>query len=115
MEAATGKQTDDSCCGLPYGPYTETVLTAAYRGKDGDEVQDYGFKFTNQRRRSNSSTKVLNDFKTKFETIEQDPDYIEDVHGPLHEDPDDMSIEKADSLDSGSTLAGSVDEEELKK
>ena len=85
------------------------------RGRSGEEVQDYNFKFANQRRRSNSSTLALGDFKTKFETMEHDPDYDESVHGPLYEDPDDMNLEKADSLDSGSTLAGSVDEEDLKK
>lgn len=80
-------------------------------GRHGEEVRDYDFKFTNQRRRSNSSTQALSDFKTKFETIERDPDYDESVHGPIFEDPDDMALEKEDSLDSGSTLAGSVDEE----
>jgi len=85
-------------------------------GKDGEEVHDYNFKFTNQRRRSNSSTNALNDFKTKFEAVERDPDFDESIHGPLFEDPDDMNLEKSDSIESGSTLAESIDEEhELKK
>ena len=44
-----------------------------HRGKAGAEMDDYGYTFTNSRRRSNSSTQALGDFKTKFEAIDQDP------------------------------------------
>ncbi|OJD22566.1 hypothetical protein ACJ73_06088 [Blastomyces percursus] len=55
-------------------------------GRSGEEVHDYGYTFTNARRRSNSSTQGLADFKTKFETVEADPVFEEEIHGPLHED-----------------------------
>ena len=86
------------------------------RGRDGEEAQDYGFKFANQRRRSNSSNKALNDFKTKFEEHEQEHYFDESLHGPLEEADDETALEKEDSLDSSSTMNGSIDgENELKK
>lgn len=36
----------------------------------------------NPRRHSNSSTHVSKDFKTKFETIEAEPVFEEELHGP---------------------------------
>jgi hypothetical protein len=57
------------------------------------------------RRRSNSSTQVLGDFKTKFEVNEADPVFEEEVHGPTEDD-----LEKAST--SGST--DSVDSEDKK-
>ncbi|RDL37934.1 uncharacterized protein BP5553_05367 [Venustampulla echinocandica] len=71
-------------------------------GVEGEEVQDEGFKLTNARRRSNSSsyTSGLKDFKTKFEQVEHDPVFEEDVHGPgedaHREDPHDK-VESSDS------------------
>ncbi|RMZ82779.1 hypothetical protein DV738_g1498, partial [Chaetothyriales sp. CBS 135597] len=73
-------------------------------GKQGDEAQDYGYNFANARRRSNSSTQVLGDFKTKFEMNEADPVFEEELHGPTDED-----IEKASMVTDSSTIAGSVD------
>jgi hypothetical protein len=35
----------------------------------------------NPRRRSNSSTHVTKDFKTKFETVEPEPVFEEELHG----------------------------------
>ena len=59
---------------------------------------------TNVRRRSNSSTHgPLNDFRTKFETVEADPVFEEETMGAL---------EKEDTLDSQSTSAGSIEEED---
>lgn len=84
------------------------------RGRDGDEAQDYEYKFTNERRRSNSSTKVLGDFKTKFEDIDVEPVFEENLHGPSEEDVEKASmasLDKEESTDS-STLGGSVEEEE---
>jgi hypothetical protein len=49
------------------------------RGRSGDEVQDYDYNFTNARRRSNSSNHGLSDFKTKFETVEAEPVFEEEV------------------------------------
>ncbi|CAL5874142.1 uncharacterized protein PFLUO_LOCUS8430 [Penicillium psychrofluorescens] len=54
-------------------------------GRSGDEVQDYGYTFTNARRRSNSSTQGLADFRTKFETVDPEPVFEEQVHGPSDE------------------------------
>ena len=85
------------------------------RGRDGEESQDYGYNFTNQRRRSNSSNQVLGDFKTKFEAADQDPVFEEELHGPTQDDVDGGStLSKEESTDS-STLGGSVEEEEILK
>lgn len=45
-------------------------------------MQDYGYTFSNARRRSNSSTQGLADFRTKFETVEPEPVFEEQLHGP---------------------------------
>jgi len=82
-------------------------------GRSGEESQDYGYNFNNARRRSNSSTQALGDFKTKFETVEADPVFEEELHGaqPEHGEP----LEKEESTDS-STTAGSIEEDaETKK
>lgn len=81
-------------------------------GRSGEEVQDYGYNFTTTRRRSNSSTHhSIGDFKTKFETVEADPVFEEELHGHVGGAEDDLSLEKEESTDS----ATSVDEEELAK
>ncbi|OJD17860.1 hypothetical protein AJ78_02101 [Emergomyces pasteurianus Ep9510] len=84
-------------------------------GRSGDEVQDYGYNFTNARRRSNSSTQGLADFKTKFETVEPDPVFEEEMHGPLEdEDMDGIDGVKVKTNDSSSS--GTSEEEiEVKK
>jgi hypothetical protein len=51
-------------------------------GRSGDEVQDYDYALANARRRSNSSTQGLAEFRTKFETIEPEPVFEESVRGP---------------------------------
>ena len=87
------------------------------RGRDGDEAHDYGYNFTNTRRRSNSISQTLGDFKTKFEAIETEPVFEEELHGPAHEEDDkeNLTLNKAETSDS-STTAGSVEEEgEVKK
>lgn len=45
-------------------------------------MQDYGYTMNNARRRSNSSTQGLSDFRTKFETVEPEPVFEEQLHGP---------------------------------
>jgi hypothetical protein len=86
-----------------------TDVTA--RGKDGDEASDYGYTFTNARRRSNSSTQALSDFKTKFETRDEDPVFEEELHGPVHEEPEEnLTLDKEESTDSA-TSTGSIEEE----
>lgn len=75
-------------------------------------MDDYGYTFANSRRRSNSSTQALGDFKTKFEAIDQDPVFEEELHGPTRTDTEDSNtLEKEESTDT-STLAGSVEEDE---
>ena len=83
-----------------------TRLKLTTRGKEGVEAEDLGYSMANNRRRSNSSTKVLTDFKTKFETNEADPVFEEELHGATEED-----FEKASMVDSTDS-ARSVDDEE---
>jgi hypothetical protein len=52
----------------------------------GDEVEDIRPNMANARRRSNSSTHNMKDFKTKFETIETEPVFEESIHGPMGEE-----------------------------
>jgi hypothetical protein len=82
------------------------------RGRDGDEMQDYGYTFTNTRRRSNSSTQGLSDFKTKFETVEPDPVFEEELHGPSLEAED---VNDTTRSNKSSTSGGSEEESEAKK
>ncbi|KAL8944032.1 MAG: hypothetical protein Q9211_000738 [Gyalolechia sp. 1 TL-2023] len=86
-------------------------------GTPGEEGQDYGYKFTNARRRSNSSSHGhdISNFKTKFETVESEPMFEENYHGPQDEDMEEehMGLEKAESADSTSMV--SVEEEEHAK
>lgn len=95
-------------------PYIQLTLFL-HRGRSGEEMQDYGYKFTNSRRRSNSSSQAIGDFKTKFEGIENDPVFEEELHGAEHvpEEDDNISLEKGDSVDS--TSSASLEEEEHTK
>lgn len=61
------------------------------RGRSGDEVQDFEYNFTNARRRSNSSSHGLADFKTKFETVEVEPVFEEEMQNALDKDQEDES------------------------
>ena len=63
-------------------------------------MQDYGYTFTNTRRRSNSSTQAITDFKTKFETIETEPVFEEELHGPSQ---DEAEVTKVDSTSSSNS------------
>lgn len=59
-------------------------------GTVGEEAHDdpAAFKFTNARRRSNSSsfTGDVRHFKTKFDVNEPEPVFEEDVHGPVDDE-----------------------------
>ena len=68
-------------------PLNTYCMLQFVRGRDGEEVQDYGYNLTNPRRRSNSSNLVLGDFKTKFEDVDQDPVFEEELHGPTQYGP----------------------------
>jgi len=82
------------------------------RGVDGEEVQDEGFNLANARRRSNSSsyTAGLKDFKTKFETVETEPVFEEDIHGA--EDAEDFPETRRINTESSE---GSVDDDDKAK
>ncbi|MCJ1255601.1 hypothetical protein MMC24_003418 [Lignoscripta atroalba] len=84
-------------------------------GRSGDEMQDYGYKFTNTRRRSNSSGQGLGEFKTKFEAAETDPVFEEQYHGAAGgvEEEENLSLEKEESAES--TSGASVEDEEHAK
>lgn len=69
-------------------------------GREGDEIEDYAYNMANPRRRSNSSTHVIKDFKTKFETVEPEPVFEEELHGPSD-----------DKESTASTSSKSIDEE----
>ncbi|KAF2086124.1 hypothetical protein K490DRAFT_74674 [Saccharata proteae CBS 121410] len=81
-------------------------------GREGAELEDYAYNMHNARRRSNSSTHAhgLKDFKTKFETVEQEPVFEEELHGPLP--PDENELEKSSTMSSDHT-ASSIDEEDM--
>ncbi|KAL2352776.1 hypothetical protein BJ546DRAFT_1079391 [Cryomyces antarcticus] len=77
-------------------------------GREGDEIDQYAYNMTNPRRRSNSFSKAPghNEFKTKFETIESDPVFEEELHGPTADDV--LDLEKQSTHSS----SGSAEEEE---
>ncbi|GKZ83757.1 hypothetical protein AnigIFM56816_008853 [Aspergillus niger] len=77
-------------------------------GRSGDEVHDYGYNFTNTRRHSNSSAQGIADFKTKFEAVEPEPVFEENVHGPDALPPDDDMVRKLDSINSDNTEGSEV-------
>ncbi|KAF2178112.1 hypothetical protein K469DRAFT_643285 [Zopfia rhizophila CBS 207.26] len=80
-------------------------------GRDGDEIEDYTYNMNNPRRRSNSSTHAhgLKDFKTKFETVEPEPVFEEELHGPVGAELD------KESTASSANSAQSVEEEDTNK
>ena len=75
-----------------------------------DDVDDSGYTFANQRRRSNSSTQAL-DIKTKFETNETEPVFEEELHGPSSEDIEAASTLSKEDTNS-SNYSASVDSDE---
>ncbi|KAG5925125.1 hypothetical protein E4U42_004464 [Claviceps africana] len=72
-------------------------------GSISDDIMDSDFKFSNARRRSNSSTAShhINDFKTKFEVVEAEPVFEESIHGPIEDD----QLSKTDTSESGRSAA----------
>ena len=90
------------------------TLFLSFRGRSGDEMHDYEYTFTNSRRRSNSNTQNLTDFKTKFENIEQEPVFEEELHGPNEQDETkDGLLEKTNSVDTSNSTTS--DETYVKK
>lgn len=83
-------------------------------GREGDEVQDYAYNPTNPRRRSNSSTHVPRDVKTKFETLDHEPVFEEELHGPSSDSAaaggvDGESVDEGEKESAASTSGNSVD------
>lgn len=76
------------------------------RGREGDELEDIRPNMANARRRSNSSTHNMKDFKTKFETIETEPVFEEELHGPIGDELEKQSTTSTDK---------SIEEEDAKK
>ncbi|KAG5987812.1 hypothetical protein E4U52_007198 [Claviceps spartinae] len=72
-------------------------------GTIADDVMDEDFKFSNARRRSNSSTVShhVKDFKTKFEVVDTEPVFEESIHGPIEPTEPDDTLSKTDSSESG--------------
>ena len=68
-----------------------------------------GYNLTKPRRRSNSSTHgSLKDFKTKFESVQPDPVFEEEIHGATAAD-----LEKASTASSSGLQ--SVDDDDASK
>lgn len=65
-----------------------------------------GYNIANARRRSNSSTNPTRDFKTKFETVEPEPVFEEELHGPMG-----AELDKESTTSSSNT----VEEEDASK
>ncbi|KAF2737344.1 hypothetical protein EJ04DRAFT_126385 [Polyplosphaeria fusca] len=76
-------------------------------GLPGDEIDDLNYTMANPRRRSNSSTHQIKDFKTKFEAVEQEPVFEEELHGATAAD-----LEKQ-STASTSNSSASIEEEDV--
>ena len=64
------------------------------------------YNIANARRHSNSSTNTHRDFKTKFETIEPEPVFEEELHGPMGAELD---------KESTTSSSKSVEEEDASK
>lgn len=81
--------------------FAHVMMLTIIRGNFGEEIVDENFRFTNARRRSNSSSisHHVGDLKSKFDFNEPEPVFEESLHGPIHEDGEDLA--KTDSSDSG--------------
>ncbi|KAF4486782.1 hypothetical protein CGGC5_v006084 [Colletotrichum fructicola Nara gc5] len=75
-------------------------------GNAGEEVVDEDFRFTNARRRTNSSGYAdnLSAFKTKFDVNEPEPVFEESIHGPNEDDGEDLT--KTETSESGGSSYG---------
>ncbi|KAL5332251.1 hypothetical protein BJX70DRAFT_393122 [Aspergillus crustosus] len=84
-------------------------------GRSGEEVQDYGYTFLNTRRHSNSSIQGIPGIKTKFETVEPEPVFEENLHGPATDTMiEGNSVVKITSASSGiSGISGMTGDSEV--
>lgn len=85
--------------------YIQLLTFMFHRGNAGEEVIDEDFRFTNARRRTNSSgfADNIGAFKTKFDVNEPEPVFEESIHGPSEEDGEDLT--KTESSESGRSSA----------
>ncbi|KAH0565312.1 hypothetical protein GP486_001294 [Trichoglossum hirsutum] len=83
-------------------------------GREGDEIEDYSYNMTKPRRHSNSSTAASKDFKTKFEAVEPEPVFEEELHGPMQGGDEKDDAEK-DLSAASTTSSASVEDEEVAK
>jgi hypothetical protein len=104
MEAA--KEIGETC--IPTRGITSAHPTIR-RGRSGEEIQDYDYSFANARRRSNSSTQGLADFRTKFEGSEPEPMFEEAQNAP---DVTSDTATKVESVSSGND--SEVDQDGIK-
>jgi hypothetical protein len=89
------------------------------RGPVGlSELEDYDYKMTNPRRRTNSFSAAAghNLYKSKFEAVDPEAviEFDENLHGAAAEEMADNELEKMSSSSSAGTV-GSVEEEEAAK
>ncbi|KAK5688929.1 hypothetical protein LTS10_000909 [Elasticomyces elasticus] len=83
-------------------------------GRAGSELEDEDYNLVKPRRRTNSFSAAAGHsaLKTKFEALDPEVFYEEDVHGPMQGDvADGNELEKMSTTSSADTT-GSVDEEE---
>jgi hypothetical protein len=78
-------------------------------------VHDYGYNFTNSRRRSNSNNHGLAEFKTKFEAVEQEPVFEEELHGGPNGAAEQADGEELKLTSSVDTSSSTEEETEVKK
>ena len=101
---------------------TNAYLHSHLRGAVGlSELEDYDYKMTNPRRRTNSFSAAAghNLYKSKFEAIDPEAviEFDERVHGAAAMSAEEMAdneLEKMTSSSSAGTI-GSVEEEEAAK
>lgn len=77
----------------------------AYRGRDGDELQDLtdGYNAFKARRRSNSMGHIEDQFvKSKFDIVEDEPAFNEKLHGARDSGVADDGAELASTISNSS-------------
>ncbi|KAK6005072.1 hypothetical protein QM012_007851 [Aureobasidium pullulans] len=77
-------------------------------GRHGEELEDMDdfYRPSKPRRRSNASAQLLDAMTTKFEVVEAEPMFKEDIHGPSANDY--AILEKTMSMESAPSEAGTT-------
>lgn len=83
------------------------ILTSC-RGRHGEELEDMDdfYRPSKPRRRSNASAQLLDAMTSKFEVVEAEPMFKEDIHGPTANDY--AVLEKTMSMESAPSEAGTT-------